>query len=139
MSLVSDNTFHAWRFEQVSFIECVIKIIWILLIAVCLLILSVFFIFEGKALQPHLLSIHYYSFIEWFWSHAIFHSPHNLEFIIIDHAYVSNCCSGPGIIFILILFNKSTTNLGEVVFICVFEFHLMFLFDGVDVHSHHLG
>ena len=63
------------------------------------------------------LPIDNYSFIEGFRRETILHPSNNLEFVVVESAYVSNrsiCDLG---IFILIFFNEGTSYMRKLVFV----------------------
>ena len=124
---MSDPTSHTWTLEKVCTIYGVLWVFRIHLITVCFLVTLILSVLEGEALKLHLRPIKDYSLIQRFTSEAIFHSSDDLKFVIINHADVGDGGSCKPIVFVLVLFDKSTTNLLEAKFVIIEQFHLRFI------------
>lgn len=102
-----------WWLVEICVVYGLAGVFWILLVHVGVLVFVVGDIFECKPANCATISVNDDSFEKWFACHTVLHPPDNLEFIRVNGAYMCNCgCCKCGI-FILILFDKSTSDFGE--------------------------
>ena len=83
------------------------------------------------------LSVDNDSFIEGLGSQAVFHSSHDLKFIFIESAYVSNGCICELGVFVLILFNECACHVGKLKFVVLGQVHTVTVLDRSNIVVHH--
>ena len=89
-------------------------------------------------MQGHRLTVNYYPLKQWFTRETVLHTPHDLKLILVDHADVGDGGPRKRIVFVVVLLNKSTTNVREMEFVVVKQDHFRFQFQGLNIHVHHL-
>ena len=112
MGFVSKIFIISRGFVKIGIVNCFFCILGISLVAVSFLILIIRDIFKCKSLKLHCRTINDNSFIKWIPSNGIFHSSNNLEFVLVDGAYMgdgSRCKT-----FILIFFNEGFAYILEI-------------------------
>jgi hypothetical protein len=95
-------------------------------------------VLKSETGEPHIFPVHDDPIVGRLGGQAVLLPPNDLELVIVEHADMRDCGSGPILVFALILLDESGDDLLKLKLVLVKLVELVLVFKGLDVEPHHL-